>query len=124
MAQRLSSDERARIEAMRAAGVSVEETARRLGRHRSTVYRELVRNSTHGRYNAQAAQAAARAAAVLGVVVLRERLRPNGQGLTYPSVADDTDVGISPNELTSEEDRDWFAGTPWHKHVRARLEKV
>ena len=28
------------------------------------------------------------------------------------------------NELTSEEDRDWFAGTPWHKHVRARLEKV
>ena len=49
---------------------------------------------------------------------------PNGQGLTYPSVADDTDVGISPNELTSEEDRDWFAGTPWHKHVRARLEKV
>ncbi|MDE0701419.1 MAG: molybdopterin-dependent oxidoreductase [Acidimicrobiaceae bacterium] len=49
---------------------------------------------------------------------------PNGQGLTYPSVADDTDLGISPNELTSEEDRDWFAGTPWHKHVRARLEKV
>ena len=28
------------------------------------MYRELVRNSTHGRYNAQAAQAAARAAAV------------------------------------------------------------
>ena len=41
MAQRLSCEERAWIEAMRAAGVSVEETARRLGRHRSTVYREL-----------------------------------------------------------------------------------
>lgn len=49
---------------------------------------------------------------------------PNGTGLTYPDVADDADLGISPNELTSEEDRDWFAGTPWHKHVRARLEKV
>ena len=42
---------------MRAAGVSVEETARRLGRHRSTVYRELDRNSRHGRYGAHAAQA-------------------------------------------------------------------
>ena len=59
MAQRLSCDERGWIEAMRAAGVSVEETARRLGRHRSTVYRELDRNSRHGRYGAQAAQARA-----------------------------------------------------------------
>ena len=50
MAQRLSCDERVWIEAMRAAGVSVEETARRLGRHRSTVYRELDRNSRHGRH--------------------------------------------------------------------------
>ena len=49
---------------MRAAGVSVEETARRLGRHRSTVYRELDRNSRHGRYGAHAAQAAAQARAV------------------------------------------------------------
>ena len=64
MAQRLSCEERAWIEAMRAAGVSVEETARRLGRHRSTVYRELDRNSRHGRYGAQAAQAAAQARAV------------------------------------------------------------
>ena len=32
MAQRLSSEERALIEAMAAAGVGVEETARRLGR--------------------------------------------------------------------------------------------
>ena len=64
MAQRLSCDERAWIEAMRAAGVGVEETARRLGRHRSTVYSELDRNSRHGRYGAQAAQAAAQARAV------------------------------------------------------------
>ena len=60
MAQRLSCEERAWIEAMRAVGVSVEETARRLGRHRSTVYRELDRNSRHGRYGAHAAPCALR----------------------------------------------------------------
>ena len=49
---------------------------------------------------------------------------PNGQGLSYPDVDPDVDVGVSPNELTSLEDKDWFAGTPHHKHVRARLEKV
>ena len=59
MAQRLSSEERARVEAMAAAGVGVEETARRLGRHRSTVYRELGRGSGRGGYDAQAAQTAA-----------------------------------------------------------------
>ena len=64
MAQRLSFDERARIEAMRVAGVSVDETARRLGRHRSTVYRELNRGCAHRGYGALAAQAAARVRAV------------------------------------------------------------
>ena len=43
MAQRVSALERVRIEEMRAAGVSVEEIARRLERHRSTVCRELRR---------------------------------------------------------------------------------
>lgn len=50
---------------------------------------------------------------------------PNGLGLDFPgeggkSVA----TGVSPNELTSGEDRDWLAGTPWHKHVPARLEAL
>jgi len=49
---------------------------------------------------------------------------PNGQGLSYPDADPEIDLGVSPNELTSSEDRDWLAGTPWHKHVRARLEKV
>ena len=40
VAPRLSADERARIEAMGAAGVSAREKARRLGRHRSMIYRE------------------------------------------------------------------------------------
>jgi len=50
---------------------------------------------------------------------------PNGMGLEYPD-ADGTRrvVGTPPNELTSGEDRDWLAGTPWHKHVRARVEAM
>ena len=59
MAQRLSFDERARVEAMSAAGVSVATAARCLGRHRSTVHRELRRGRRGGAYDAEAAQAAA-----------------------------------------------------------------
>ncbi len=47
---------------------------------------------------------------------------PNGFGLG-PGGSSDA-VGVAANELTSSEDRDWFAGTPHHKHVRARLDKV
>ena len=31
---------------------------------------------------------------------------------------------MAPNELTASEDRDSLAGTPWHKHVPARLEAI
>ncbi|HTC82643.1 MAG TPA: molybdopterin dinucleotide binding domain-containing protein, partial [Acidimicrobiia bacterium] len=47
---------------------------------------------------------------------------PNGLGLASPS--DDGRplvTGLAPNELTSAADRDPWAGTPWHKHVPARL---
>jgi formate dehydrogenase len=33
-------------------------------------------------------------------------------------------VGVAPNELTSTADRDPFVGTPWHKHVPARVERT
>ncbi len=49
---------------------------------------------------------------------------PNGQGLDYPDVSSDVEIGVSPNELTSSEDRDPIAGTPHHKHVPAKLEPV
>ncbi|MFN8037725.1 MAG: molybdopterin-dependent oxidoreductase [Acidimicrobiales bacterium] len=50
---------------------------------------------------------------------------PNGLGLAYPSAAGDEVVtGVAPNELTSSADRDPFAGTPHHKHVKARIEAV
>ncbi len=48
---------------------------------------------------------------------------PNGFGLGRGGQSSDT-VGVAPNELTSTDERDWFAGTPHHKHVRARVEKV
>jgi anaerobic selenocysteine-containing dehydrogenase len=48
---------------------------------------------------------------------------PNGLGLAYPGEGGDAVVtGAAPNELTAAGDRDWFAGTPWHKHVPARIE--
>jgi anaerobic selenocysteine-containing dehydrogenase len=45
---------------------------------------------------------------------------PNGLGVEH---ADGT-PGVAPNELTSLHHRDWLAGTPWHKYVPARLERV
>jgi len=50
---------------------------------------------------------------------------PNGFGVDHPGGdSDSVPVGVAPNELTSAADRDWFAGTPHHKHVPARLEPV
>jgi formate dehydrogenase len=50
---------------------------------------------------------------------------PNGFGLDYT----DSDgrehlPGVAPNTLTSLDWRDPFAGTPWHKHVPARIEPL
>jgi anaerobic selenocysteine-containing dehydrogenase len=49
---------------------------------------------------------------------------PNGLGVDYPDPDGIVAAGVAPNELTAVEDRDWLAGTPWHKHVPARLEPV
>ncbi|HVP03436.1 MAG TPA: molybdopterin dinucleotide binding domain-containing protein, partial [Solirubrobacteraceae bacterium] len=48
---------------------------------------------------------------------------PNGFGLdiTAPDGTTST-TGVAPNRLTSSDWRDPFAGTPWHKHVPARIE--
>jgi anaerobic selenocysteine-containing dehydrogenase len=48
---------------------------------------------------------------------------PNGTGLWYPDrEGQEFQHGVAPNELTTTEHRDWFAGTPLHKHVPARIE--
>jgi hypothetical protein len=50
---------------------------------------------------------------------------PNGHGLEHPDAEGRRRLhGTPPNELTSSEDRDWLALTPWHKHVRARIEAL
>lgn len=50
---------------------------------------------------------------------------PNGLGLdSWTDGPPRKGTGVAPNELTASEDRDKFAGTPWHKHVAARVEAV
>ena len=50
---------------------------------------------------------------------------PNGLGLDYPDAEGVRQAtGAAPNELTASEDRDWLAGTPWHKHTPARVEAL
>jgi anaerobic selenocysteine-containing dehydrogenase len=50
---------------------------------------------------------------------------PNGQGLDFPAAPGEVVfTGVALNELTRGEDRDAFAGTPWHKHTPARVEAL
>lgn len=47
---------------------------------------------------------------------------PNGLGLDLPETPDR--IGVAANELTDLTWRDAIAGTPWHKHVPARIERL
>lgn len=49
---------------------------------------------------------------------------PNGFGLAVSGSGESGPeiTGVAPNELTAAEDRDEWAGTPWHKYVPARIE--
>lgn len=50
---------------------------------------------------------------------------PNGFGLDYVDTDGRTVTpGVAPNALTSTGWRDSYAGTPWHKHVPARIEAL
>jgi anaerobic selenocysteine-containing dehydrogenase len=50
---------------------------------------------------------------------------PNGYGVDYVEAdGRSTTPGVAPNALTSTTWRDAYAGTPWHKHVPARVEAV
>jgi anaerobic selenocysteine-containing dehydrogenase len=50
---------------------------------------------------------------------------PHGFGMEYPDEVGEHKIhGVSLNELTDIDDRDWLALTPFHKHVRVRLEAV
>ncbi|SRX93943.1 putative oxidoreductase [Mycobacterium tuberculosis H37Rv] [Mycobacterium shimoidei] len=50
---------------------------------------------------------------------------PNGYGLDFTDEAGAVRIpGVAPNSLTSTQWRDEYAGTPWHKHVPARIESI
>ncbi len=50
---------------------------------------------------------------------------PNGFGVDFTEADGEKRVpGVAPNNLTSADWRDTFAGTPWHKHVPARIEAL
>jgi len=50
---------------------------------------------------------------------------PNGEGMDYmPRDGGGRRIGVAPNELTASAERDFLAGTPWHKHVPARVERI
>ena len=49
---------------------------------------------------------------------------PNGFGLDHVDAGQRLTTGVGTNEFTASEDRDPWAGTPWHKSVPARLERV
>jgi formate dehydrogenase len=50
---------------------------------------------------------------------------PTGFGLDFPDASGkQVATGVAPNDLTRAEDRDWIAGTPWHKHTPARVEAL
>ena len=71
-----------------------------------------------------------RGAVVARVAVTDSTLRgvvtlPHGYGLQYPDENGGRRAyGINLNELTSAEDCDALAGTPWHKHIPVRLTAV
>ena len=84
-----------------------------------------------GLSNGSLARVTTRRSSVEAPVEISETLQrghvtlPNGLGLAYPDESGKERVyGVAPNELTSLEDRDWLAGTPWHKYVPARVEAV
>ena len=49
---------------------------------------------------------------------------PNGFGLDHVESGERLTTGVGTNEFTAMEDRDPWAGTPWHKSTPARLEPV
>jgi formate dehydrogenase len=82
--------------------------------------------ATGGRARVVTARGAAEAVVEVTDAMLPGHISlPNGQGVDYPD-DDGAPVltGVPANELTAAEWRDPLAGTPWHKHVPARVEAV
>jgi anaerobic selenocysteine-containing dehydrogenase len=77
--------------------------------------------------NGGRARLSTRIGSALTLVEVNERMLPGHISLPNGFGLDNEDgqrVGVAPNELTSQDDRDRFAGTPWHKYVPAQVEAV
>jgi anaerobic selenocysteine-containing dehydrogenase len=55
---------------------------------------------------------------------MRRRADGNYEAVDWDTAIAGAVVGVAPNELTSSDHRDPIAGTPYHKHVPARLEPL
>jgi formate dehydrogenase len=79
-----------------------------------------------GRVRITTAAGSAEATVEISEAMLRGHASlPNGFGLDFVDDDGKTVVpGVAPNALTSSNWRDAYAGTPWHKHVPARIEAV
>jgi hypothetical protein len=106
MACQLTFLERERVSQMHDAGASNAEIAAELGRARSTVGRELLRNSVAGEYSAIAAQ---------GLTQQRRRERPLVRKMDRPEVNDFVRSRLvrcwSPDQIAGRSKSD-FAGDP------------
>ena len=49
---------------------------------------------------------------------------PNGLGLTADDPAGGPVTTVAADMLTDDQDRDEWAGTPWHKHVPASIDII
>lgn len=82
-----------------------------------------------GLYEGARARLSTRRGAAEVAVEISDRIQPghcslpNGTGLAHAE-AEGGLGGVSPNELTSSDDRDPIAGTPWHKSTAARVEAL
>ena len=85
----------------------------------------------YGLTEASRARLVTRRGEAIVLIELDERVQagtislPNGLGMRYPDAKDERQrTGVYLNELTDLQDRDPWVGTPYHKHVRARLEAI
>ncbi|MFG1793491.1 molybdopterin-dependent oxidoreductase [Nocardia sp. NPDC049149] len=71
-----------------------------------------------------------RRGSAIAAVEINDRMQPghaslpNGLGLDLPTGDTTHRTGVAANELTDLTWRDAIAGTPWHKHVPARIEPL
>jgi len=110
MAHQLTPQERERLSLLQAQGHNQAQIARALGRHRSTISRELRRNHAGGHYSALAAQRQAEA---------RRRQRPLTPKIERPDINEEVRRGLaqywSPQQIAGRLRRD-FPGQP-RRHV-------